>query len=121
MVLEYAREFGKDAESYREFGVSRSTFYQWRNAFREHGLAGLEGFKLHSLRHTFSTTLIERGADVLVVSKLLGHSDMIYAKAGDAIKRSTIEKLEEMAQDGPKMVPLAFPAMRSDGEPNEEK
>ncbi len=68
--------------------------------------------------------LIESAADILVVSKLLGHSDiktsMIYAKAGNAIKRKAIERLEEF-QNGPKMVPLAFPAMRSDGEPKEEK
>ncbi len=61
--------------------------------------AGLEGFKLHSLRHTFSVRLIESGADILVVSKLLGHSDiktsMIYAKAGNAIKKRAIERLEE--------------------------
>lgn len=51
MVLEYARQFGKDAESYREFGVSRSTFYQWRKAFREHGAAGLIPKKPIALHH----------------------------------------------------------------------
>jgi transposase-like protein len=37
IVLEYAEVCGSDVKSYREFGVSRSTFYQWRKAFREHG------------------------------------------------------------------------------------
>jgi len=63
--------------------------------------------------------------DVLVVSKLLGHSDikttMIYAKAGEAIKRRTTEKLEEEVQDGPKMVPLAFPAREVEDDPKEDK
>ncbi|MEX2116841.1 MAG: tyrosine-type recombinase/integrase [Bacteroidota bacterium] len=36
--------------------------------------AGLEWFKLHSLRHTFSVRLIESGADILVLSKLLEDS-----------------------------------------------
>ena len=46
--------------------------------------AGLSGFKLHSLRHTFATRLIAHGIDIDTVSKLLGHSDirttMVYAK-----------------------------------------
>jgi integrase len=46
--------------------------------------AGLQGFNLHSLRHTFAKRLIELGVDVLTVSKILGHSDikpaMVYAK-----------------------------------------
>src|SRR3989304_2290226 len=46
---------------------------------------------------------------------------MIYAKAGDAIKRRTIEKLEEGAQDGPKMVPLAFPVRDLEDVPKDEK
>lgn len=41
MVLEYAELIGKDVKSYREFGISKSTFYEWRKAFRENGAAGL--------------------------------------------------------------------------------
>jgi transposase InsO family protein len=41
MVLEYADLCGRNAKSYREFGVSKSVFYVWRKAFREHGAAGL--------------------------------------------------------------------------------
>ncbi len=42
VVLEYAEACGKDAASYREFGVSRSTFYEWREAYRQNGTAGLK-------------------------------------------------------------------------------
>jgi len=41
MVLEYADLIGKNVKSYREFGIAKSTFYEWRKAFRDHGPAGL--------------------------------------------------------------------------------
>ena len=60
--------------------------------------AGLNGFKLHSLHHTFATRLIELGVDILTVSKLLGHSDirttMIYPKAGVSVLRNAVERLD---------------------------
>ncbi len=60
--------------------------------------AGLKGFKLHSLRHTFATMLVSRGVDIYHVSRLLGHSDikttMIYGKTSiDALKAS-VEMLD---------------------------
>jgi integrase len=59
--------------------------------------AGLEGFKLHSLRHTFATRLIELGVDVLTVSKILGHSDikttMVYAKTQFSVMQRAINKM----------------------------
>lgn len=57
--------------------------------------AELEGFKLHSLRHTFATKLITAGVDVLTVSKILGHSDinttMISAKVRLATMKNAID------------------------------
>jgi transposase InsO family protein len=41
MVLEYAELCGNDAKSYREFGIPKSVFYEWRKAFRQQGVAGL--------------------------------------------------------------------------------
>lgn len=41
VVLEYGELCGSDAKSYREYEVSKSTFYQWRKAFAEEGEAGL--------------------------------------------------------------------------------
>jgi transposase InsO family protein len=51
LVLEYAEECGRDVKSYKEFGVSRSTFYQWRKAFREHGAVGLIPQRPIALHH----------------------------------------------------------------------
>jgi integrase len=59
--------------------------------------AGLVGFKLHSLRHTFATRLIELGVDVLTVSKILGHSDinttMVYAKVQRQTMQNAVARL----------------------------
>ena len=62
---------------------------------RIYNKAGLEGFKLHSLRHTFATDLTSAGVDVLTVGKMLGHSDinttMISAKVRLATMKNAID------------------------------
>jgi transposase InsO family protein len=50
-VLEYAELCGKDTKSYRSFDVPKSTFYEWRKVFRQHGAAGLMPRKPVALRH----------------------------------------------------------------------
>jgi integrase len=68
------------------------------NKFRHYlEQAGLEGFKLHSLRHTFATRLLSMGVDLYTISRLLGHTDMktsmIYAKTNVETLRGVVEKL----------------------------
>ncbi len=66
--------------------------------------AKLEGFKLHSLRHTFATNLIAAGSDIYAVSRLLGHSDirtsMIYAKANIDVLKRAVDQLESSTTVG---------------------
>jgi hypothetical protein len=38
--------------------------------------AGVEGATLHRFRDTYATRLLENGADVVTVQRLLGHSDL---------------------------------------------
>ncbi len=38
--------------------------------------AGIENFRFHDLRHTFTTRLIQNGIDIYAVAKLLGHKDI---------------------------------------------
>ena len=53
----------------------------------------------HCSRHTFATLLISKGADLYVVSKLLGHNNIettqIYAKVVDDRKRKAVELLPD--------------------------
>lgn len=41
LVLDIAEGLGSDAKAYREYDVPKSTFYEWKKAFREEGAAGL--------------------------------------------------------------------------------
>ncbi len=41
-VLEHAVERGNVARTCRYFGVPRTSFYRWRNAYQEHGEEGLQ-------------------------------------------------------------------------------
>lgn len=42
--------------------------------------AGVKYQPTHANRHTFTTNLIEAGADIKVVSKILGHADPAFTK-----------------------------------------
>jgi len=53
----------------------------------------------HSIRHSFATRLLERGADIKTVSTLLGHQSIqitldIYSHVSNDLKRNTISLLE---------------------------
>jgi integrase len=71
--------------------------------------AGLKGFKLHSLRHTFASMLVARGVDIYTVSKLLGHSDikttMIYAKLGMDALQLAVDRLAIGNHTGDNLLP----------------
>lgn len=60
---------------------------------------GLKG-RLHKLRHTFASHLVQAGVDLYTVSKLLGHSSIktteIYAHLSPVTLASAVEKLPEL-------------------------
>jgi integrase len=57
-------------------------------------------FSCHSLRHTFTTRMIEAGVNVKVVQDTLGHTDVsttlnIYADVTDDLKQEEFKQLDE--------------------------
>ena len=41
-VLKHAEKIGDVRKAYRYFGIGRSSFYRWRDAYQKHGEAGLK-------------------------------------------------------------------------------
>lgn len=67
-------------------------------------IAGLDGFHFHSLRHTFTSNLLAKGAAPKDVQELLGHSDVnltmnVYAHAAKDSKRSCVKLLDTLEND----------------------
>lgn len=63
--------------------------------------AGIQGLRFHDLRHTAATRMIEAGASIVAVNKILGHSDikttMRYTHPEDSVK-DALEYLSKFSQ-----------------------
>ncbi len=75
--------------------------------------AGVAGATLHKFRHTYATRLLEQGADIVTVQKLMGHSDLEttrkYLNPQDELRRKAVNRLSLLpkpeAGPGPRIGP----------------
>ena len=81
MLREYALAYKPAKNGYLFEGITKGTPYSTRSlqevlqtAKKKAGI--MKPGSIHSLRHSFATHLIERGTDVTMIQKLLGHNDL---------------------------------------------
>lgn len=80
--------------------------------------AAIPRANFHCLRHTFATRALEEGIDVVVLAKLMGHSDpsVTLKKYGHALpehQRDSVEKLDSLYESD--SLPSAVPERPSFG------
>jgi integrase len=65
----------------------------WRSTARQ---AGLDGVRIHDLRHSFASVLASGGASLLLIGQLLGHSQAAttarYSHLLDDVQREAVER-----------------------------
>ena len=59
--------------------------------------ANIQGLRFHDLRHTAATRMIEKGVNIVAVSKILGHSDIKITMRYAHPENSLIEAVESLA------------------------
>lgn len=105
MLREYAKEYNPDKKGYLFGGSIPGTPYSTRSlqevmqaAKKKAGV--MKPGSMHSLRHSFATHLIERGTDVTMIQKLLGHNDLkttlIYLHTSNKDLMKIISPLDDL-------------------------
>jgi integrase len=88
--------FGTDVGTYM---IPRNFQRKYYAVLKKAGVS--EGVKLHGLRHTFATRLLEQGESLRVVQELLRHSDIkttanIYSHVTPKTKKKAAHKMDSL-------------------------
>jgi excisionase family DNA binding protein len=71
--------------------------------------AGITGFRFHDARHTFASRLVAKGADIITIKALLGHSSVRiterYTHSGRDQKQKAVDLLVEKGREKPENSP----------------
>jgi integrase len=62
------------------------------------GLAGIENFRFHDLRHTFASWYMMNGGDLYELAKILGHSNIRMTERYAKLGKSHIAKTGDTAR-----------------------
>jgi transposase InsO family protein len=96
-VLAHADDSGNVAETCRTFGISRKTFYEWRNVAARYGLDGLmpKRRRRPAMPNATPTYVVEELLTLAVTSPTLGcrqYADRLGDK-GFSVSKSTVQNL----------------------------
>jgi len=116
VILEFAKGVGNNAKACREFGVPKSTFYEWKKAYAEGGKAGLLRKKPVAKKATVAARKTAAGKSTSKITAKRSTTAKPTAKKPAARKKKPVEKKKTpdtpLAKTARTPAPAAEPSKR---------